>query len=362
MTLTNAIFKNPQDISIEDLQRPLMFIVESKKYSECFNSKTATHICKNKVSTLYEINITAIDEFLEICLLTSYTFHVSLFQITNGNLRKYQEYMQDDYKEVKHYSNEFPVIDVTIDQDFIRYDEFFAMLFKDVNISPFINHVKSDLNAIVSHCWKENVIQWRINLNAKTIIDEYNVYSVIQKLKNSGNRLIIRFPSIESMPRKICSPTNNSNLPILWLDVDGVINAVLRSSLFIQEFPDCKRQEIINYPIMWSPTVVSIINKWSQIAEIRWLTSWHHEARYILAPIIGLNDFEVCNFSKYDACFVENHKPQDLTRSLLWIDDEDVNENVKKIIKNEVLLVKPNCFLSQSDIAIIDAFLTKQKK
>ncbi len=345
--LTSEVFKNPQHISSEDLERPMLFMTDFKRW---FNND-AKKIFKNKVCSLSNINIKAVNEFLEICFLTSYTFHVTIVELIDGNLRKCQE---------NPYSQDFPVVDMTITQDFKEYDEFFAMIFQDPKMLPFIEHLKSDFNAIVAHCWTESCIAWRINLNAKKMIDEYNVYSIIHKLKESGDRLLIRFPAVQSMPKQIYQKRINSILPIIWLDVDGVINADPISQLsFIEEFPDCKQQKILNYPIMWSPTVVSCINRWSQIAEIRWLTTWFHQARYILAPIIGLNDFEVCSFWKHNACFAENHKLDDLKRPLLWIDDEDVNEEVKKIIQNEALLVKPNHFLSRANIVTIDEFLLK---
>lgn len=153
---------------------------------------------------------------------------------------------------------------------------------------------------------------------------------------------------------------------LLWLDVDGVIN-VLRWHLdeFRTEFPDFVQTTCASgqkeWPIIYSPTLVRCINTWSRVAEIRWLTSWQHCARYRLAPLLGLFDFEVCLFSKFGAHRVCHHTPADLERPLVWIDDTDINHEVPRLWKNpNVLLVAPLGHLSRDNVQQVDRFLATQ--
>jgi hypothetical protein len=150
---------------------------------------------------------------------------------------------------------------------------------------------------------------------------------------------------------------------MIWLDVDGVINPLEHvRDRFQEEFPDAVQVPCVcrdnEWPVMYSPTVVRKINEWSMVAEVRWLTTWTQSARYRLAPLLGLYDFEVCAFAKGQARCPRVHRPGDLQRALIWIDDEDLDDEVCKHIPRSFLL-RPPRFLSHKDMAFVDARLAQ---
>lgn len=162
--------------------------------------------------------------------------------------------------------------------------------------------------------------------------------------------------------RYVCDAA--ATLPLIWLDVDGVINATLGGwELFKKEYPDAKQvtcvADFMERSILYSPTVVAAINRWADLAEIRWHTHWGSRARYHLAPLLGLYDFVACDFTKKQTRLAEVHDPHDLDRPIVWIDDEHVDNEVRTILRSRHLFVEPSHFLSRSDIARVDRFLEK---
>jgi hypothetical protein len=119
------------------------------------------------------------------------------------------------------------------------------------------------------------------------------------------------------------------NPPLLLLDLDGVINMTsLHKADQMKLYPDVVEISVYSFahkrhfPFRYSPSVVNSINRWATRAEIRWATSWVHLARYIIAPLIGLHDFEpICERSKRWHT-VQDVPPETLRRSVIWIDDE----------------------------------------
>ena len=75
------------------------------------------------------------------------------------------------------------------------------------------------------------------------------------------------------------------DIPILLLDVDGVLNAV-RS-----ELPEGWRQGRYNgFVLSWDPTVTARLREWHESGrvEIQWLTTWTTDADRLLAEPMGL--------------------------------------------------------------------------
>ena len=75
------------------------------------------------------------------------------------------------------------------------------------------------------------------------------------------------------------------DVPILLLDVDGVLNAV-RSDL-----PDgWQRGRFNGYVLSWDPTVVARLRAWHEAGrvELQWLTTWTTMADALLAEPMGL--------------------------------------------------------------------------
>ena len=89
--------------------------------------------------------------------------------------------------------------------------------------------------------------------------------------------------------------------PVWWLDVDGVINASPAPS---RKMLDQFEHRVVavssggvaaELPLWWRPAVVNFINNVSRDgrAEVRWLTTRGQQARAVLAPVVGLDDFVV---------------------------------------------------------------------
>lgn len=136
--------------------------------------------------------------------------------------------------------------------------------------------------------------------------------------------------------------------PLLLLDVDGVMNIVdfNNEALKTVSIPNGNTNFIIRY----KPEIVVAVNELSKKVEIRWLTSWEHQARYRLAPIIGLNDFDVYHSSKYSLCRSGIMTVDELERPVIWIDDElkdkfgigSVYTYILSGMKNKILPIAPD--------------------
>jgi hypothetical protein len=73
--------------------------------------------------------------------------------------------------------------------------------------------------------------------------------------------------------------------PVLLLDVDGVLNALL------PEVPDgWKRGSFNGFPFSWDPTITARLREWHESGrvEIHWLTTWSKDADRLLAEPMGL--------------------------------------------------------------------------
>ena len=77
----------------------------------------------------------------------------------------------------------------------------------------------------------------------------------------------------------------DSEVPILLLDVDGVLNAARMDP------PDGWRQGIFNgFLLSWDPTITARLRRLheSGVVEIQWLTTWAENADALLAEPMGL--------------------------------------------------------------------------
>lgn len=201
--------------------------------------------------------------------------------------------------------------------------------------------------------------------------------------------------------RENFSPTNFLQIipkktPIILLDVDGVINMMAvnivkdkygyknRTPIDLSELPfgDVTIVKVMGprkeCDIKYSPTVVSQINEWAEVAEVRWTTSWGRFAQTCLAPALGLKHFQMSRWGKWSSDFVtKGLSADDLDRPIIWIDDElggiekyaDLMQSaakLKEVAKNEVLLVETvqvpglQLYLSPNQIELIDAFILRK--
>lgn len=77
--------------------------------------------------------------------------------------------------------------------------------------------------------------------------------------------------------------------PLVLVDVDGVLNAVGPPD---DAWPDWQRGMAVAtgraWPIRWSPSVVTAVRGWLANADVRWLTTWGHDANGGLHALLGL--------------------------------------------------------------------------
>ena len=128
-----------------------------------------------------------------------------------------------------------------------------------------------------------------------------------------------------------------SKKPLILLGVDGVIHGLPECEPTWEDKTDIPRHD--SFPIEYSPTVIDAINRWSEVADIRWLTNWDSRAQTVLTPAVGLKHFELArpagsdrrdNMNKGD---FNMRIPKEVTarvcgresdpdRLIIWIDDE----------------------------------------
>lgn len=85
--------------------------------------------------------------------------------------------------------------------------------------------------------------------------------------------------------------------PVIFLDIDGVINVIPPRKGNPENLPhlkvwnEWKTVEILTYPITYSPELIAHLNRISKKAEIVWLTTWREQAVKDFAPVVGLDVF-----------------------------------------------------------------------
>jgi hypothetical protein len=148
------------------------------------------------------------------------------------------------------------------------------------------------------------------------------------------------------------------------LDVDGVIN--IQGNYTETDTQTC----IVNgYDIKYSPWIISQINRWHEVADIRWTTSWGYKAQYYLAPALGLDNW--CPLAPEKKFPAPAAVPEDLlSRPIVMIDDElsgimyNPAQHLMSHSKGPLLLVNTEASrekgfygLSKGQVTEIDKFL-----
>lgn len=126
------------------------------------------------------------------------------------------------------------------------------------------------------------------------------------------------------------------NRPIFLLDVDGVINCFpARIPRRDRPAPDALHTfEADGFPINVRLTVVSWLQELAQSGrvDIRWLTTWGHNANHSLVPHLGLPELQVqaeerdwpnlhkSRWWKLEA--VKQLAAEQPDRPVIWVDDE----------------------------------------
>ncbi len=116
-------------------------------------------------------------------------------------------------------------------------------------------------------------------------------------------------------------PSEPAPLPLILLDVDGVINGEAKS---------WGKRTVKKYnSITYSTAVVDQINQWSRsnLVEIRWSTYWGIRAQEELAPAIKLDHFAVATKNPAECGPKKGTTIREAifgvpSRKVIWIDDQ----------------------------------------
>jgi hypothetical protein len=171
--------------------------------------------------------------------------------------------------------------------------------------------------------------------------------------------------------------TSNSGVPVLLLDVDGVLNAARR------ELPEGWRRGTFNtFVLSWDPTVTARLRELHESGrvEIQWLTTWTENADKLLAEPMGLprglrvharegvasTGFagELRGLSGWwKLAAARAVALQEPGRRIVWIDD-DLGEQADDVVEwlganPQVLVVAPDLFtgLTHDHLDEIEAWL-----
>jgi hypothetical protein len=167
--------------------------------------------------------------------------------------------------------------------------------------------------------------------------------------------------------------------PLLLLDVDGVLNAVLL------DLPDGWERGIFNgYVLSWDPTVTARLRELHESGrvDLQWLTTWTHRADELLAEPMGLprglrthdredvlpTGFEgelrgISGWWKLAAARAVAEAEPD--RRIVWIDDdllEPADDTVEWLVANAQVLVVAPAFetgLTHAELDRVEAWLAE---
>ena len=181
--------------------------------------------------------------------------------------------------------------------------------------------------------------------------------------------------------------------PLVLLDVDGVLNALAAGGAW----DDWQVGQAVaggrTFRIQWSPSVVARVLRWTEGAEVQWLTTWGHDAnsslRHLLTmpelPVAGTYDGDV-EVGEPVPSPSESHSgvapaaPDALTgrwwkfdvvrrlvrsepeRPLVWIDDDllgaaDMVQWTSAHARSLLVVPDPTSGLTADDLDAVDGFL-----
>lgn len=82
----------------------------------------------------------------------------------------------------------------------------------------------------------------------------------------------------------------------IYLDVDGVLNAVTHKSPSLTKlgwgrWDSWQTAPVNGWPILWAPDLIAALNELADREDvtIKWLTTWTDDAAKVLSPAIGIN-------------------------------------------------------------------------
>jgi hypothetical protein len=92
--------------------------------------------------------------------------------------------------------------------------------------------------------------------------------------------------------------TSRARVPLVLLDVDGVLNAVTAygdPAVWSDWRYGAASADGRRWPITWSPTVAASVRRWQEtgLADVRWLTTWREHANAELRRLLDLPELSV---------------------------------------------------------------------
>lgn len=162
--------------------------------------------------------------------------------------------------------------------------------------------------------------------------------------------------------------------PIIFLDVDGVLNADPKPN----KRHKYQRTTVLGSPIWYRPEIIDYFNNLDKSgrADIRWLTTWGEQANVNLGPELGLNYFPVVpegegserhlddDWWKIVAIkkFLLAKKDNGMDQPWIWIDDE-IRRNHRRALGafplGKTMSVEPKSAFGESYREALEAFLNK---
>jgi len=88
-------------------------------------------------------------------------------------------------------------------------------------------------------------------------------------------------------------------VPLVLLDVDGVLNALPRRKSDLEAWPEWRQGKAVAdgtaWPITWAPGLMQVLRDWHESGrlEIQWLTTWGYDANASLRHLLDLPEFGV---------------------------------------------------------------------
>ena len=161
------------------------------------------------------------------------------------------------------------------------------------------------------------------------------------------------------------------SIPIWFLDVDGVVNALARPAPIGYQVTTAKTMGR-GWRIAFSREVVDFINLVNRegFAEVRWLTTWEQDAHRELAPRVGLDTFMAYDIPEDDSTSgwwkadVVALSVAEEKRPIIWTDDELEQEDVDFLngsldVASCAVSTDPNIGLSDDDRVRILGFIER---
>lgn len=175
-------------------------------------------------------------------------------------------------------------------------------------------------------------------------------------------------------PTTPAPPRATSTLPYVFVDVDGVLNALATPT-------DAHERQVLavtggRYLIQIRHAVLEWLRRLGDLADVRWATTWQDHANEVLAPAFGLPQLPVACRTVDEHGVAVSHGWWKLAgviatvaaerRPFVWIDDEAIPVDVADhlaAVDVPYLCVEPDPLLGLTDeqLAEIGAFLDRHR-